>query len=38
MKGGDISNEVPMRVLVTLECILDRRPVLKKILGITIPD
>jgi hypothetical protein len=38
MKGGDISNEVPMRVLVTLECILDRRPVLKKIFGITIPD
>ena len=38
MKGGDISNEVPMRVLVTLDCIIDRRPSLKKVFGITIPE
>jgi len=38
LKGGDISNEVPMRVLVTLDCILDRRPAFKKVLGISIPE
>lgn len=38
MKGGDLSNEVPLRVAVTLDCIIDRRPVLKKVLGISIPD
>lgn len=38
MRGGDLSNEVPMRVIVTLDCILDRRPSLKKVFGITIPE
>jgi len=38
LKGGDLSNEVPLRVAVTLDCIIDRRPVLKKVLGISIPD
>lgn len=36
MKGGDISNEVPLRVIVTLDCILDRKPEIKKILGIPV--
>jgi len=36
MKGGDISNEVPMRALVTLDCIIDRRPTAKKVLGIPV--
>jgi len=40
MKGGDISNERPSRVVVTLDCILDRKPSVKKALGglISIPD
>ena len=38
MRGGDLSNEVPMRVLVTLDCILDRRPALKRVFGIMIPE
>jgi len=36
MRGGDISNEVPKRVIVTLDCILDRRPTVKKVLGIPV--
>ena len=36
MRGGDISNEVPQRVAVTLDCILDRRPTIKKVLGIPV--
>ena len=36
MRGGDISNEVPQRVAVTLDCILDRRPTVKKVLGIPV--
>jgi hypothetical protein len=36
MRGGDISNEVPMRVVVTLDCILDRKPEMKKVLGIPV--
>lgn len=36
MKGGDISNEVPLRVAVTLDCIIDRSPTFKKVLGIPI--
>jgi len=38
MRGGDLSNEVPMRVLVALDCILDHRPTFKKVFGITIPE
>jgi hypothetical protein len=34
MKGGDLSNEVPKRAVVTLDCFLDRTPVLKKVFGI----
>lgn len=33
MRGGDISNEVPLRVVVTLDCILNHRPVINKVLG-----
>jgi hypothetical protein len=33
MKGGDISNEVPQRVIVTLDCIIDRRPIVTKKFG-----
>jgi len=36
MKGGDISNEVPLRVAVTLDCIIDRRPTIKKVIGIPV--
>lgn len=36
MRGGDISNEVPVRALVTLDCILDRRPTLKKVFGVAV--
>jgi hypothetical protein len=36
MRGGDISNEVPLRVVVTLDCILDRSPTVKKVLGIPV--
>ena len=38
MRGGDISNEVPKRVAVTLDCIIDRRPSMKKVLGFVIPE
>ena len=38
MRGGDISNEVPARVAVTLDCILDRSVKLTKILGISVPS
>jgi hypothetical protein len=36
MKGGDISNEVPQRVAVTLDCILDKTPTSKRVLGIPV--
>ena len=38
MRGGDISNEIPQRVLVTLDCLVDRNKVTKRILGIAVPD
>lgn len=36
MRGGDISNEVPLRVIVTLDCILDKSPTVKKVLGVPV--
>jgi len=36
VKGGDISNEVPLRVVVILDCVLDRKPTVKKVLGIPV--
>lgn len=36
MRGGDISNEIPLRVAVTLDCILDKKPNVKKVLGIPV--
>lgn len=36
MRGGDISNKVPLRVAVTLDCILDKKPSVKKVLGIPV--
>jgi hypothetical protein len=36
MRGGDISNEVPKRVIVILDCILDKKPNVKRVLGIPI--
>jgi len=36
VRGGDISNEVPLRVLVTLDCIIDRKPTFKRVLGIPV--
>mgnify|MGYP006267262919 CR=1 FL=1 len=38
MRGGDISNESPPRVAVTLDCIIDRTTVMNKVLGFfTLP-
>jgi len=34
MQGGDLSNEEPRRAVVTLDCILDREPVIKKVFGL----
>jgi hypothetical protein len=34
VRGGDISNEVPLRVAVALDCIIDVKPSFKKVLGI----
>ena len=36
MRGGDISNEVPLRVLVAIDCIIERRPTLNKVFGINL--
>lgn len=33
MQGGDLSNEVPKRAIVTIDCFLDRMPVVKKVFG-----
>jgi hypothetical protein len=33
MQGGDLSNEVGPRVAVTVDCILNRTPVVTKLLG-----
>ena len=38
MRGGDISNEVPPRVVVTLDCVVDKKPNVRKFLGIPIFD
>lgn len=38
MKGGDISNEVPLRVSVTLDCIVDKKPSVRRFLGIPIME
>jgi len=34
MQGGDISNGVPLRIAVTLDCILKRMPIITKVLGL----
>ena len=34
MRGGDLSNETPKRVAVTIDCVLNRTPVIKKLLGL----
>jgi hypothetical protein len=34
MQGGDLSNEKPKRVAVTVDCLLDRKPIIKKFLGL----
>jgi hypothetical protein len=36
VRNGDISNEVPQRVIVTLDCVIDRSPTVKKVLGIPV--
>jgi hypothetical protein len=36
VRNGDISNEVPQRVIVTLDCVIDRAPTVKKVLGIPV--
>jgi hypothetical protein len=37
MRGGDISNEITMRVLVGLDCVLTKGVKVEKVLGISIP-
>ena len=34
MQGGDLSNDRIMRIAVSLDCILNRTPVIKKLLGV----
>jgi len=38
MRGGDISNEVPLRVLVSLDCLLTKELKINKVFGISIPS
>ena len=33
MQGGDLSNEIPRRAVVTIDCILNRELQVKKVLG-----
>jgi hypothetical protein len=37
MRGGDISNEIPMRVIVSLDCLLSRETKINKVMGISVP-
>lgn len=34
MQGGDISNKVPLRVAVALDCVIDVKPSVKRVLGL----
>lgn len=34
MQGGDLSNEMPRRIVVTVDTFLDRLPVIKKVLKV----
>jgi len=36
VQGGDISNKVPLRIAVALDCIVDVKPSVKRVLGIPI--
>lgn len=38
MRGGDISNESPPRIAVTLDCILEKEIKIKKVMGIPVPS
>jgi len=38
LKGGDISNEVPLRVSVSLDCVIDKKPSVRRFLGIPIME
>lgn len=37
MRGGDISNEIAPRVIVTVDCIIDRELRLKRVLFFSLP-
>lgn len=34
MQGGDLSNDRILRIAVSLDCVLNRAPVIKKLLGV----
>lgn len=34
MQGGDLSNETPKRVAVTIDCVINKTPVIKKVMGL----
>jgi len=38
MRGGDISNEVPKRVLVSVDCLLSTSIKINRVLGIPVPQ